>query len=81
MATDWRVTLVCDFSTEEDVDDPDYLHDAIRSMFDTLDMESEYSDEEDATIHFNCDAIRAVRVESSDDYQARSRGNHPSNAN
>jgi hypothetical protein len=73
----FKVTIEADYSVEADNDediDEDFLHDAIRDNFDTIDLEfdaehpmyDEDGDETDDTftIHVNGDNIRRIDVVS-----------------
>ena len=77
-STDYRVTIVFDYSASWDDDDKevdeDYLHDAIIDSFDTIDLEFDtehpmYDDEsgdeldDTFTVTVNCDNLRDVDVE------------------
>jgi hypothetical protein len=72
--SDYRVTIVFDYSTDVDDVDEDELHDAIMESFDTIDLEftsnflkyDENGDEleDDFTVvTVNCDNLRDVTIE------------------
>ena len=72
--SDYRVTIVFDYSTDVDDVDEDELHDAIMESFDTIDLEftsnflkyDENGDElEDdfEVVTVNCDNLRDVTIE------------------
>jgi len=74
---DWKVTIVFDYSSEDEIDD-DELHDMIRDSFDLVDLEvvdaelTVWTDDgvetdEMRKVAFNCDNVGPISVQRIDD--------------